>query len=403
MTAHSTSQSPVTGLKRKAKQVEAHVDRWRITPYIKGLVRRFSQDNTTGLASQVAYNLIFAIPPLLIFLVTLAALVDHFTGLPVAQSFQTAITQHAPSDTQPLLKSLVSYAISQTSGKAASIGAIITVVLAIWGASGGVGTLIQAFNSAYEVKESRSFLPSTLMTLALTILMVVVIIVAFILFIFGQRLGLLIANQLGLGATFTTLWNIARWPAAIIIFLLLLALLYYWGPNIEQSFRWVTPGSVVAAILWFITVLAFKLYITLSNPATGYGAAGSVLVLLVFLYLTGVILILGAQLNAVLETRLDPKTVKARAEHPERRTPAHDSANEQPRQEPASQLNPASPFKSLPTEQAYASGGDRLAQPGRRHRRWLALGLGLGLIVGGLISRVAGALASARRRQTSRS
>src|SRR5579875_2243314 len=141
MTAHSTSQSPVTGLKRKAKQVEAHVDRWRITPYIKGLVRRFSQDNTTGLASQVAYNLIFAIPPLLIFLVTLAALVDHFTGLPVAQSFQTAITHHAPSDTQPLLKSLVSYAISQTSGKAASIGAIITVVLAIWGASGGVGTL----------------------------------------------------------------------------------------------------------------------------------------------------------------------------------------------------------------------------------------------------------------------
>lgn len=301
MGAQSSHRSIVDSVKDRAEAVEGHVNRWRITPIAKSLFHRFSNDNTTGLASQVAYNLVFALPPLFIFLVTLAALVDHFTGLPIAENLHKAITQHAPADTKTLLDSMVRYAISQTSGAAATTGAVITVILALWGASGGVGTLIQAFNSAYETKDSRSFVRSTLLTLGLTVLMVVVVIVAFVLFIFGHKIGSLVANQVGLGSTFELFWNILRWPVAVILFMFFLALLYYWGPDVKQSFRWVSPGSLVATTLWILAVLGFKLYVTLSNPGSPYGAAGGLIVLLFFLYLTGVILILGAQINAVLQ------------------------------------------------------------------------------------------------------
>jgi len=320
MTVRSSDQSPKAKAKREAQEVEEHVNRWRITPFAKALFQRIGRDNATGLAAQVAYHLMFAIPPLLVFLLTLAALVDHVTGIPVAQNLHSAITQHAPGDTKALLDNMVNHAISEVGGKAASIGIVITVLLALWGASNGIGALIRAFNYAYEVKENRSFLLSLLMRLALTILLVVVIIAAFALFVFGRKIGVLIANHLGLGSVFSLLWNIARWPVAIVIFMVLLALLYYWGPNVEQSFRWISPGSVVAAILWFLAVLGFKLYVTLSNPGSAYGAAGSVIVLLFFLYVTGIIFILGAEINAVLGTRYDPETAEDKAQHPEKQT-----------------------------------------------------------------------------------
>ncbi|HEX3723429.1 MAG TPA: YihY/virulence factor BrkB family protein [Nitrolancea sp.] len=320
MSTHSSPQSPVVKAKRAAEAIEQHVNRWKITPLAKALVQRFSKDNTTGLAAQVAYNLMFAIPPLLIFLLTLAALVDHVTGVPVAQDLHTAITQHAPGDTKALLDNMVNNAIARVDGKAASIGLIVTVFLALWGGSNGIGSLIQAFNSAYEVTEDRSFIQAIVMRIVLTVLLVVVIIGAFVLFVFGQKLGVLIANHLGLGSVFNLLWNILRWPAAIVLFMFLLALLYYWGPNVEQSFRWVSPGSVVAAVLWFIAVLGFKLYVTLSNPGSAYGAAGSVIVLLFFLYVTGIIFILGAQVNAELGKRYDPETIDDLATHPEKTT-----------------------------------------------------------------------------------
>lgn len=324
MSAKPSHQSSLDRAKQKAKdevnEVKRRADRWWITPIAVALFHRFQRDNTTGLAAQVAYNLIFSIPPFLVFLIAIAALVDRFTGAPVSESLRTAITNHAPANTKPLLDAVVKNAVAQVGGKAATIGAIVTIVLALWSASGAIGTLVQAFNSAYEVKQSRSFISSNLINLGLTMLFVVVIVVAFVLFIFGQRIGLLLAGHLGLGSVFTTAWNIARWPAGIILFLFLLALLYYWGPDIKQSFRWVSPGSLIATTLWILAILGFKLYLSLSNPGSGYGAFGSVMVFLFFLYLSAIIFILGAQINAVLEKRHDPETKEDLAQHPEQRT-----------------------------------------------------------------------------------
>src|SRR5699024_8192759 len=149
-------------------------------------------------------------------------------------------------------------------------------------------------------------------------LMGVLIILAFTMFVFGQQIGSWVADKVGLSSAFELAWNIARWPMAIIFIMFMLAVLYYLGPNVEQSFHWISPGSVIATILWVIVVFGFKFYVTYANPGSAYGAVGGVVVLLFFLYLSSIVFLIGAEVNAVLQRRYDEKTVKDLAQHPEK-------------------------------------------------------------------------------------
>ncbi len=282
------------------------------------IFKKIQEDDITGLGAEIAYNAIFAIPAFLLFLVTLAAVVNQFTGVPVAGSLQTIIAERAPADTRPLLEELVQGVIGRVSGLAVSIGAVATILLALWGGAGGMDAIIKAFNHAYDVKETRSFIRQKLTSVGLTVLSAILVVAAFVLFVFGGNIGAWVANLFGLGSVFTLVWNLLRWPLAIIFIAFLLAVVYYFGPNIQQSFRWISPGSVVATILWLLIVLGFKFYLLVSNPGSAYGVAGSVLVLLFFLYLSGIIVVLGAEINAVLEKHVDRKTITDLAHHPEK-------------------------------------------------------------------------------------
>ncbi len=282
------------------------------------LFKKIQEDDITGLGAEIAYNAIFAIPAFLLFLVTLAAVVNQFTGVPINDSLLAIINQRAPADLRPLLNELVQGVIGRVSGLAVSIGAITTIVLALWSGASGMDTIIKAFNRAYDVKETRPFIRQKLTSIGLTILSAVLVVAAFVLFVFGGNIGSWVANLFGLSSAFTLIWNLLRWPLAIIFIAFLLAVVYYLGPNIQQSFRWISPGSVVATILWIAIVLGFKFYLLISDPGSAYGAAGSVLVLLVFLYLSGMIVVLGAEINAVLAAHVDRKTITDRARHPEK-------------------------------------------------------------------------------------
>ncbi len=282
------------------------------------LFKKFQDDDTTGLGAEIAYNLIFAIPAFLLFMVTLAAVVNKFIGVPVADSLIALIDQRAPTETRPLLDALVQGVLQQVNGLAVSIGAFVTIILALWGGSGGMDTVIKAFNRAYGVKETRSFVRQKATSIGLTVLSAVLVVAAFVLFVFGGTIGSWVANLFRLGSVFTLVWNLLRWPLAIIFIMFMLAVVYYLGPNIKQSFRWISPGSAVATILWIATLLLFKFYLLVSNPGSAYGAAGSVLVLLFFLYVSGIIVVFGAEINAVLEKRADLKTIQDLAHHPEK-------------------------------------------------------------------------------------
>lgn len=290
------------------------------------LFHKVQDDDITGLGAEIAYNLVFAIPAFLLFLVTLAAVVNQFTGVPVADNLIALINQQAPTETRPLLNELAQGVLQRVNGLAVSISALVTIVLALWSGAGGMDALIKAFNRAYDVKETRSFIRQKLTSIGLTVLSALLVVAAFVLFVFGGNIGAWVANLFGLGSVFTLVWNVLRWPLAIIFVAFMLAVVYYLGPNIQQSFRWISPGSVVATILWVAAVLLFKFYLVISNPGSAYGAAGSVLVLLFFLYVSGIIVMFGAEINAVLEKHVDQKTIKDLAHHPKKVTSPEEHA-----------------------------------------------------------------------------
>jgi membrane protein len=284
---------------------------WRSTDDMKSVGRElfdeFKEDDVTTLAAAVAFHTVFAIPALLILIVLAAAMVNRVTDIDVLGNIRDLIQDHAPGSSQQLLNEQVDSAIAQVGGGALSIGFIVTAVIALWSGSNAVGALIIAFNKAYGAEESRPFPKKKGVAVGLTLFITLFISVAFALLVFGERIGSWTADQVEAGSAFDFVWNLARWPFAVVAIALLMSVLYYIGPNVAQSFRWISPGSVLATLLWLIATTGFGIYLRFSNPGSAYGAVGSVLVLLFFLYVTAIIFITGAELNAVVARRNDPK------------------------------------------------------------------------------------------------
>lgn len=264
------------------------------------IFRKVGKDDVPTLSAAFAYHWLFSLPPLLILIVLIAALLNTLTSVPIVENLRDLIANHAPADSRLMLRKLVDNAVAQVDGGLASLGAILTVVLALWSASNAVGILITGFNRAYDVGEERPFVRKKAVTLGLTLLLVLFVNLAFALLVFGHQIGSWLAGWIGLGTAFDLAWDIMRWPAAILGIMLMLAVLYWAGPNVRQPFRWVTVGSLVATLLWLIIVAGFGIYINISNPGSAYGVVGSVIVLLFFLNITGLVFFLGAEINAVL-------------------------------------------------------------------------------------------------------
>ena len=261
-------------------------------------------------ASSFAYHLLFAIPPLIILTVTIAAVLSRLTALDLTASFQRQIRDHAPPATRALLSSVVDQAMIRVSSGGASLGVAATAALALWSGSNAVGSLLRAFNRAYGVAETRSFGQRTRLRLILTLLITIAINLAFAAVVFGHWIGARLAAAFQLSARFNRLWDLLTWPSAIVAMTLLLAVLYYAGPNVDCSFRWISPGSLVATALWLGAAAAFGWWLSVANPGSAYGALSSVVVLLLFLDVTGVIFLLGAKLNAEIGKRFDPLTIE---------------------------------------------------------------------------------------------
>jgi membrane protein len=160
----------------------------------------------------------------------------------------------------------------------------------------------EGLNRAYSVEESRSWWKVRGMAMLLVVGLSLFMIAATVLLIFGPQLGSWFANGVGLGDIFALTWNIARWPVSIVLLMFGLALLYYFAPNAKQPWRWITPGAVVAVIGWIITSLGFSFYVNnfASYNAT-YGSIGTVIVLLTWLYLIGVFILIGGEVNAAFD------------------------------------------------------------------------------------------------------
>jgi membrane protein len=174
---------------------------------------------------------------------------------------------------------------------------------ALWAASNGMGAITEALNIAYNVKESRPWWKQRLTAVGLTIGLSVIIISALVLVLYGGQLADYVAGHYGFGQYFTLTWKILQWLIVLAFMLLAFALIYYVAPDLhEQKWAWVTPGSVVGVGLWLLVSVGFKLYLHFFDSySKTYGTLGAVIVLMLWLYLTGAAILIGGEVNSEIE------------------------------------------------------------------------------------------------------
>lgn len=254
------------------------------------LWHRIEEDDIPGLSAQLAYFFLLSLFPLLIFIFTLLP----YLPLP-HHDILGGIKEFAPPDTMDLIEKNVNYVMSQKHGGLLSFGIIGT----IWSASNGIHALVRAFNKAYNVKESRSFIVSRAMAIVLTIGMIIVFIVAVILPIFGKEIALFLFSQLGFTKEFPYVWNMLKLVVSALILFVIFTGLYWIAPNIRLRCRSAFPGAAFATVCWILSSYALSFYVRkFSDFSLTYGSIGAIIILLIWLYISGFIIILGGEINA---------------------------------------------------------------------------------------------------------
>ncbi|MCP1156953.1 YihY/virulence factor BrkB family protein [Bacillus infantis] len=263
-------------------------------PGIPYVWKKIHEDDIFGLAAQLAYFFLLSLFPLLIFLVTL------ITYLPVSQvDILGFIRDYAPGDTMALIESNLNQ-IADRSGTLLSVGIIGT----IWSASNGIHAIVKAFNLAYEVKESRPLIVARGMAILLTFAMIFVFVVALLLPVFGKQIGVFLFSAFDLSSEFLSAWNALRWLVSIVILFIVFLVLYWIAPNVKMKCISALPGAIFATAGWILASLAFSFYVgNFANYTAAYGSIGAIIVLMVWFYLTGVIIILGGEVNAYVSKR----------------------------------------------------------------------------------------------------
>ena len=266
---------------------------------VRELARRvwneMSEDEVTDRAAALAYYFLFALFPALLFLTSLLGM------LPLQGLMERLIAyaqQAMPGDAASIVQRTLTEIQAGARGGLLSFGALA----ALWAGSNGMASVITALNAAYGVEDPRPWWKRRLLSIALTFGFALFIISALVLIVFGPRIGETVASQLGLGGLFTLTWNILNVPVVIFFVLVGIALVYYFAPATKQHWRWVTPGSVVGLVLWLAMSYGLRVYVShFADYGATYGSIGGVILLMLWLYLTGVALLVGAEINAEIE------------------------------------------------------------------------------------------------------
>jgi membrane protein len=257
--------------------------------------KEINADDLLNLAAQQAYYFFFALFPALLTFISIASFfpIHNLTGQIV-----TMVGRFAPPDALTIITDQISK-ISETGH-----GGILTFafLLTIWSSSGAMVSIISTLNIAYDITEERPLWRVRLTAVALTLGVAFFIIVSMALVLVGPTLAEHLANTLHLGAAFKWTWWIVQWPVVFALVATGIGLIYYFAPDAVQDWIWITPGSLLATALWVIVSLGFKLYLAyFGSYNETYGTLGGFIVLLTWFYLSGVAILIGAELNAEIE------------------------------------------------------------------------------------------------------
>jgi membrane protein len=264
---------------------------------LKRTIREFRDDNLTDWAAALTYYSVLAIFPSLIALVAILGL----AGDSAVQSVQDNISALGPGPAQDIISGAITE-ISKSQGSA-GIALALGLVGALWSASGYVGAFSRASNAIYETEEGRPFWKLRPLQIAITLALIILVAVSTVAVVITGPLAEEVGSVFGLQDTTVTIWGIVKWPVILVVVMTFLAVLYYGAPNVRQpGFRWITPGSMIAVILWIVASAAFALFVAnFASYNKTYGSLAGIVAFLVWLWISNIAILLGAELNAELE------------------------------------------------------------------------------------------------------
>ncbi len=276
----------------------------------KELISRLQRNDASGMAAELAYRLLLALFPFGLFLAALAAFVAGWIGMGnPTDEIMAGLGDNLPPELAETVRPELERVIGTQRAGLASLGAL----LALWSATSGTMTIIKVMNRAYEIEETRGIVHRYALGILLTIAGSIGIIAAFVTIVGGAVISEEVAEQLGATGTAWQAISLLRWPLVFVLLVLGTAVLYRVGPNMRPSWRTALVGGAVFALGWLVATFLLSLYVAnIANFGATYGTLGGVIVLLLWLYVTGIVLIVGAEIVAMLTARTEPERLRER-------------------------------------------------------------------------------------------
>jgi membrane protein len=254
----------------------------------------FYKDNCLGMAAQLAYYFFFALFPALLFLLAIAS---YFPAYQLIDDLIRTLGGYLPPEALTIITEQLTKIAEGQQGGLLTLG----VLTALWSSSAAMTAIIDTLNNAYDIEEGRPWWKVRLTAIGLTVGVSIFILCSLALVLIGPGL---VQRFLGtsLGTAFEVTWNILRWPVVFTLVSAGMALIYYFAPDAEQDWVWLTPGSIFATTLWLIASIGFKFYVeNMGSYTETYGALGGVMVLMLWFYISGLVILIGAEMNAEIE------------------------------------------------------------------------------------------------------
>ncbi|HET7221098.1 MAG TPA: YihY/virulence factor BrkB family protein, partial [Vicinamibacterales bacterium] len=251
-------------------------------------------DNALGLAAQLAFYFLLALVPAIAFVVAVAS----FFPPRLLDDMLSSLGGLAPPAVVTILREQLDSLAGGSNGGILTIG----LAMALWSSSAAIVSIIDAMNRAYDIDEGRPWWKVRLTAIALTVGLALFVVVAFALVMAGPGIADRLVSGGQLGSAFASIWKILQWPIVLALIAVAMACINYFAPDAEQDWVWVTPGAVLATILWLLASLAFKVYLAnFADYNATYGSLGGVVILMLWFYISGLAILVGAEMNAEIE------------------------------------------------------------------------------------------------------
>jgi len=266
---------------------------------IRRTVKDSIEDDVAGIAAQLAYYFFLSLFPALLFLVALASFFPLYS---FTDELIRLLAPIAPEAVVTLLKEQLTSLSNSDDASLLSIG----LLMALWSSSAALVSVIDAMNRAFDIEDTRPWWKRRLIAIVLTICLALFILTSFGLIVAGPWLADFLGQQLGLAPAFATTWKVLQWPVVFLLASTGFGVVYYFAPDAEQEWVWITPGAMTATALWFVASIAFRYYVVnFGNYDQAYGTLGAIILTLLWFYITGLAMVIGAELSAEIH-RVSP-------------------------------------------------------------------------------------------------